>query len=354
MTKARILLHIGMHKTGTTSIQAGLAGFSDGHTRYAQLMRPNHSVDLITLFSERAADHPHFARLGAAGRQAVARQRAPLDQRLAAELATPERVLIFSGEALPFLNEAELAAMRDRLRAAADEVRCLAYLREPAGFASSAFQQRVKGGGTRFDISAPKYRDRFERFLNVFGPDKVDFAAFAPERFPDGCIVTDFCTRVGIDPAGIDKRRTNEAMSAEVVALLLGWNAEGVPGTGNPARVTARVRLIEALRGAFPGKFRFDAATVQEAIDRADCAWVEGVAGFALPASAPAPTAGDTGVRSPEDLAALAEAARPRLVQLLQDHGLPPGGPRQPVTALMNRLYRTFLRDQKQQEDIIP
>jgi len=46
-----VILHIGQHKTGSTSIQFNLQDFDDGKSRYAQLGHPNHSVPLFTFYS---------------------------------------------------------------------------------------------------------------------------------------------------------------------------------------------------------------------------------------------------------------------------------------------------------------
>lgn len=346
MTKARILLHIGMHKTASTSIQAALWGFTDGQTRYARLARQNHSVDLITLFAQAPETHPSFARLGAAGRKAVAPRRENAHQALQRELTSAEQVLILSGEALVDLQATEVAGMRDYLRAHSDDIRCLAYIREPVGFASSAFQQRVKGGQKVFDISAPRYRARFEKFIDAFGADHVTLVPFDLSAFRDGCIITDFCDRIGIDAGSVPKSRSNEALSGEVTALLLDWNARGVSAKGSPARVAARRIMTEILREALPGTFAFDANTVLAARDQADCAWVEQAMGTALPAP---PPAAPVSIRTAEDLAALAETARPVIEALLTARGLKPGGRNRPLHLLINALYRDCLRQTRKE-----
>jgi hypothetical protein len=342
MGKTRIFLHIGMHKTATTSLQAALNGFSDGRTRYARLLRQNHSVDLITLFSGTPERHPSFARFGAAGRKAVAPRRETARDKLQAELNSDEPVLVLSGEAVVDLKASEVAAMRDHFHAYTDDIRCLAYIREPVGFASSAFQQRVKGGQKQFDISAPRYRDRFEKFIHVFGADQVTLIPFDLPAFRNGCIITDFCDRVGIDATSVPKPYSNEALSAEVTALLLEWNARGLRAKGSPARVAARKAMTEILRTALPGKLSFAADAVLAATDPADCKWVEAAMGAPLPAPS---SLGQ--IRTAEDLARLAEDTRPALHDLLKERGLKAGSPDRPIHRMMNTLYRDCLRLQQ-------
>jgi len=44
------VVHGGLHKTGTTSIQSSLDHYNDGNAAYANLGHSNHSLFLKTLF----------------------------------------------------------------------------------------------------------------------------------------------------------------------------------------------------------------------------------------------------------------------------------------------------------------
>ena len=52
MVTGKLFLHIGMHKTGSSSIQFSLNGFENESIRYAKLGFENHSVPIYTAFSE--------------------------------------------------------------------------------------------------------------------------------------------------------------------------------------------------------------------------------------------------------------------------------------------------------------
>lgn len=336
--KDTIFLHIGMHKTATTSIQSSLDGFSDGVTRYARMGRQNHSVAMISAFGTEPQRHHFFSNRGL-GADDVTAMRTAARNGLARELASPERNLILSGEAMVDLPRGDLESMRLYLEEKAAHLRVMAYVREPVGFAASAFQQQLKGRRAAYDVPLPKYRNRFARFLQAFGRNRVEFFPFDVAGFRNQCIITDFCDRVGIDADQVPRKRRNESLSPTVVALLLDWNRDQVKGQGSPARLAARRALVEALRKAFPGKFAFDPSVVAARIDPEDCAWMEARAGFALPAPPPAPADAVTG---PEDLAARASASGPALAALLAEHGLEP--PRDaPAPALLDALYAHLL-----------
>ena len=54
-----VIIHIGLHKTGSTSIQKALYGYQDVSTRYACFKEANHSIPMFTIFSKNPKSH-HF------------------------------------------------------------------------------------------------------------------------------------------------------------------------------------------------------------------------------------------------------------------------------------------------------
>jgi hypothetical protein len=243
--------------------------------------------------------------------------------------------LILSGEEMGFLSKEDVLAMRDMLAPATGRFRIIAYVREPVGFSSSAFQQIVRHRKvTALLVPKPQYKRRFSKFIAVFGRAAVEFVPFHPLAFNNGCIFTDFCGRVGIDPEPVPKVRKNESLSAEAVALLLDWNRQGRSPSGTECHVRAAERLIAMLRQQFPGRFRFHPERVRAEIDRADCEWMESVAGFSLPP--PEPAAGPA-IRDMNDIAALLDKSAGDLAKLAEARGIRPedNGP----AAMMDALF---------------
>lgn len=340
--KDTIFLHIGMHKTATTSIQKSLRTYSDGTTRYARLGAFNHSWLLISVFSTSKSTKRHLRRKGVDySPSALSAYRAANFARLETQINTRERNLILSGEGLAALIPSEVADLRAFLDARSEKTHLIAYIRDPVSFASSGFQQRIRSGERKFHIPSPDYRRRFASYVDVFGAEAIEFIRFAPDTFPDHCIITDFCARTGIDASRVDKTRTNESLSNETIALLLFWNREGVKSVGSPAHLAARKQIITLLQQQFPGKFQFDPARVMASLDQDDCRWMEHLAGFSLlpsPSDQPPKT---TGIASEQQLRDLCLTAMPGLRALLAERDLPVGG--RVSTVLMNRLYTSLL-----------
>lgn len=324
--KDTIFLHIGMHKTASTSIQVSLHGFTDGTTRYARLGAPNHSVALLRLFDDALVGNTR-TRANIGGRDEAVRAKVRARKAMRKNLRSRERNLIMSGEGLSGMSAEGITRMQEHLAPHCREIRVLAYVRDPAGFAPSAWQQRIKGGLSDFQVPKPKYRSRFEAYIDVFGHAAVEFVPFAPQAFRNGCIITDFCDRVGIDVSGIERHHVGSSISAEAAALLMIWNRQQEKVTKRTR--SASVVLRSVLTEAFPGNFRFAPELIASRLDRADCDWMEAQAGFFLtdpaPSSASSEGSGSSKtvvIGTEDDLMAVAQDAVPQLETLLRDRGI--------------------------------
>lgn len=180
-----------MHKTGTTALQDALDGYDDGRLRYARLGHPNHSIPFLTLYASEPHRYHVWQRMGAT-RDEVARIRARYEAALAAELALDRERLLVVGEEISLMASVSVGRMARHLGDAGREVAVLAYLRDPMGYATSAFQQQVRGGQSCFTLPRPHYRQRFGKFIAAFGADAVRFRPYRAELFPGGSVIADY------------------------------------------------------------------------------------------------------------------------------------------------------------------
>lgn len=280
-----IFVHIGMHKTGSSSIQKTLADFDNGAVRYAQLGDSNQSVALYSIFSQNRFLRRHFKRKGLSVsemRDIVAKH----DANLQRELNRDFRTLIFSAEDLSLLKDQDdVRALKDRLSRHAEEVTVLAYVRDPSGFGSSSFQQKVRVGFAQPEIPDVAYRARFEPFLKVFGPSNVHLRRFAPPLFPNESVTLDFMDQVGIGHSAVSEKTANTSLSAPATRLLFQFNASGPVAHGNPMVFDLRKRLTISIRRATgEGKFVFPPELIAAKAGLADdIAWLRDHAGIDFP-----------------------------------------------------------------------
>lgn len=320
-----IHLHVGMHKTGSSSIQATLASadLSRAPFRYADLGSPNHSRVLAMA----VMDEPHrwTARNGSAPltpAQGAAEQARHRDRIAAAIAADPERDLVFSGEAVTTLDHEEVGRLVTLLEPHGN-LRVIAYVREPRGFLESSLQQRIKSGLCDFaaERTGPIYRHRFESLEAAVGRERITYVPYERDALRGRCVVQDFCLRIGLelDPAQVVI--ANEGISQAGLALLMAhsrWRrSQALPRRAGPRR-----RRLTELCAQLPGaKLVLSEAYLDVALGRIadDIAWMEARMDRAFPPANPR----DGGIDGPEDLLAfdlettrwLAERIGPEAVQ---------------------------------------
>jgi len=281
------VIHIGMHKTGSTSIQRSLAGLQDSQFLYAPLgPEPNHSIPLCVLFSSDPArftrNKPSIRHLGDdPAYRALVRDR--LD---AAVGLCGDRTLLVSGEDICALTPSDLAELYRYFRAHFDRIEVVAYVRPPAAFMASAFQERVKGHLDSFDLDAMlgSYQKTFRKFDELFGEPNVHLWKFDPARFPDRCVVRDFCSRLGIHLPVDRIKRANDSVARPALDLLYCYRKFGkrFGAADMPAGEAQRVGMALSVLGA--GKLRFASDLVRPILHRhrADIQWMEARLGASL------------------------------------------------------------------------
>jgi len=278
----RCIIHVGMHKTGTSSIQQSLNGFEDQHFIYANINgHPNHSRFLISLFA--ANPDEHFALRNARKRQEVSGRIRKADLFEALRFSIKEagcRTYILSGEGIALLSQEELIALRNYLLASFTEVTIVAAVRPPAGYMASAFQEPVKQGALDSLDFSRRYRSysaTFRKFDDVFGRANVELWKFDPKSFPGGCAVQDFLERLCIDFPFERIVRVNESLSREALGLLFTYRKLGNNMGSMSMSGPQSLRLVQQVAAIGNTKFRFSPDVIRPLLEenRADIQWME-------------------------------------------------------------------------------
>ena len=213
----RFFIHIGMHKTGSSSIQES---FFNSRERLLSRginylsLAANHSGSMYTLFSEHAHAYRPNLRRGADTPEKAAIRREAIRGDLIRELeGNKSAKFIVSGEDLSRLRLAEVTRLRDTLLPHASGFTIIIYVREPYSFLSSAVQQRVQRGFSFDQIwrepHLPNYRARIEPYIAAFGRENVDIRMFPPIDC-GGDVVRDFVAAIG-ETDDSDPRRGERA-----------------------------------------------------------------------------------------------------------------------------------------------
>lgn len=248
----QVIVHIGTHKTGTSSIQEAMADYDDGRTIYARFKPSNHSIAITTIFSDAPHDY-HIWRSQGLSREQVDDLRAQYRAVLDAHLADATRdTLIISGEDISILQDSEKRAMCDYFSARGLDLRIVCFTRDPRSLTASAIQQHVKNGMAQLSPLSPDYRDRLGCFAEVLPPDALAVHDYEASLAQHGDIVRAFTHVCGVGAPPLSDTRHNESLSAAATKLLFRFNRLKIATSGTVDRVQARACFVDILSDLYP------------------------------------------------------------------------------------------------------
>jgi len=193
-------IHIGMHKTGSTSIQTTLNKNTSDNFHYVQMDTPNHGGNIFTLFSDHPEKYHAWRKLGKSKDEINKIAKETEKQLIQNFTENNLNNFIISGEDIITLSHNELMKFKSFLENYFDTIIIIGYVRSPKSYIESAFQQSIKGYLNNFNIDGmyPIYRNKFEKFDTVFDKENVKLFYFNPDTLVDKNVVLDFCSKVGM------------------------------------------------------------------------------------------------------------------------------------------------------------
>lgn len=264
-----IYLHIGLGKTGSSSLQTYLQSQAATLEKEHGILYPdfstverrfdgNHSRYLQLLFADDEYLQPVFALRGHNSVEAQQRYRALARADWDRALQdSPARRLLLSAESLGHDRRPYLEALRDQLQSLGDRITVIACIRHPYSALASEIQQRVKAGAILEDLyqNPPFYalRPLVSRFAELFGPDNIRLYDFEKARRNPGGLERTFLEVVGIDlPPVVVPKAQNASMSMKATLLLSSLNRQQpllVDGRRNPLRTHDLQGRMSAIAG---------------------------------------------------------------------------------------------------------
>ena len=329
---AKLILHLGMHRTGSTAIQSSLATNNGDGFVYPLIgerpFKPYHEDSLDQVFSrERFEANTSFVIPVPPSRSIREKTKVPMNEDRLKELATDGRekikyaateagngTVILSGEgAYRYLSIKDLFALKAFAEELFDEVKVVAYVRGPFELMSSAFHNQVMGHRfSDFQFTFTRY-DRLQKFDQVFGRDNVHLFKYDRSSFPDGDIVRHFCETVGLQR--LTSVEANVTSSRPAVSAVYRLNRIKI-GEGQAREHKMIVNLI---RQSFPHqqwpKFRLSPQLMRPIIEAQarHLDWIEERIGCSLRAQ---PEEQENDIRQEMDLLLVEPQARMQLLKL--------------------------------------
>ena len=223
-----MIVHVGMHKTGTSSIQSTFFHRNNPDFEYVDWTGPNHNELFVLLFLEadRLSKYKGFVNKG----PELIRQLPDLRSEWLAKFTdqisnTNAEKMLFSAEniSLPNMDRAT-QALHDCVSAHSRTVAACGYVRNPYNLVESLFQQNLKYTNLTAFMKGqhrPNYKRRFQHIDRAFGRKNVTLKEYTPDRLLNGDVVQDFAQTIGVEiPEAAEMKRTNESLSLEACACL--------------------------------------------------------------------------------------------------------------------------------------
>lgn len=239
----RAVVHIGLPKTGTTSIQGWLQANADrlpergavyDRINYPDLKRRRAHVELGICQMDRAGvlmPHKETRRFyGLTDLEAQA-EVARIYTEVFAKAVKRRKDLtwIFSSEDLGSLaTRAELVtALDDWLGQFFSDVRYVCYIRRQEDWLLSRYSQTLRQGATHTldefleNAKQRNFHEMGKLWVDAVGSDRFMLRLLEPDALKDGDLIADFADAVGIDHTGLTvPPRKNEALSVAAAEFL--------------------------------------------------------------------------------------------------------------------------------------
>ncbi|MDP5254346.1 MULTISPECIES: glycosyltransferase family 2 protein [unclassified Vibrio] len=226
----RLILHVGFHKTATSSIQKTLA-----HNRselekqgyiYPSFIRHNkdiinHSIPFYSVYCQKPELYHINIKNGDSNNigEANDNYNKQIDHYL-----SMDKNIIISGEDISVLPHHALISLRDKILSKGFDLNVYCSVRKPYPFTCSELQERIKSGnGTLDNITVTKKSGFIEKLKQVFG-EKVTFSSFEEDIQSKQGVVGAMLTRMGVNCHKLTVQNSNEGFGNQSTRFLAHLN----------------------------------------------------------------------------------------------------------------------------------
>ncbi len=234
MYNKEIILHVGVHKTGTTSIQQALYNKENLHIleknnmEYIHEFPPNNGVIFWDLFSPKNMIYKYNILFGYTEEEI--QERAAVSEAILRRYLLNDKKLIISGEAIGTFEKEQLLNAKKYLESSVRgkvKIKIVICLRNPIAIISSLYQQRIKNGiyfesSNEFIEEIKQTYRCVKDMTDIFGAENLIVYSFEKACSYEDGLVSYFFKEIGldnIDRANLKETKENESFSAEAAKV---------------------------------------------------------------------------------------------------------------------------------------
>jgi len=234
-----LIIHIGWHKTGTTSIQEFLLKNQVSLQKNDKVYYP--SEGLLQCAHHVLAWSLQEKKTSPWGDIPLTTPKAIIEAAIVSASAHGCENIIFSSEEFCTLSKEQIKLLHAITSTTKGTTSIVAYIRRQDLIIESSYNMEVKWWGTRLAEDFPeyikrktpyiKYNHTLEAWADVFGKDQIKVIPYSPENFFGGDIRLDFCSTANLTPEGLyfEKERINDSLSPKSLEFLKTINKTQLP-----------------------------------------------------------------------------------------------------------------------------
>lgn len=258
---AIVHLHIGLNKTGTSSLQ-------DFFRMNAQALRDEVGLCYPNAGRDGGPAHHALSHWLKSPKGVAAGPDAPMAAALLAELRGAERAVLSSED---FHTHGQRSIEHIAALLQGHDVRVVLYLREHVAYLASWYQQNVQATHLSCAFDTFCYFTRkplakvADQWAKVFGRDQVQVALYERAALAGGDIVQDFAQRIGLggDVARFARKPYESNPSVAGNLLFIKRLVNNFLDKPAAAALVDEVTALSRLKPAFRGRMAVDEATVR-------------------------------------------------------------------------------------------
>ena len=249
-----VIIHIGIHKTGSSAIQVALSHYRDDTTRYACFAEANHSLPMFTIFSKNPKSH-HFYKNWAISEKQVEKKKKIFKAELEYDLNDSSlQRLIISGEDISSLDADDKIKMLNFFKLHNWNCKILCFVRNQIDFAASNANTNIRLGNNMKNYHI-NFKERLLPFIDNLGLQNIyvfDYSNLLKNKIN----LIDFVSKF-LNIKLTTNKIKNESLSLEATAIIFKLNNLLINFKDYQNHMLARKKLVEKIISFFALKKGF-------------------------------------------------------------------------------------------------